>query len=130
MGENKHTAARERLAHGEWGALAGQWGLRFMHLSAVAGRRRLPFWTFVRAGAAVGLAFQAFVRAGAAMRRYFSYVREWLAGAAFVLAGYSSGTGVCARGETAGENAEFGVRNAESGTGDERVWRLWLCRGG
>ena len=57
----------------------------------------------------------AFVRAGAAMRRRFSYGSELSAGAAFVLAGFSSGTGVCARGGTGAR------RTAELGRGDERI---------
>ena len=59
----------------------------------------------------------AFVRADAAMRRRFSYGSELSAGAAFVLAGFSSGTGVCARGGTGV------IRNSECGTGarDERI---------
>ena len=60
---------------------------------------------------------RAFVRADAAMRRRFSYGSELSAGAAFVLAGFSSGTGVCARGGTGV------IRNSECGTGarDERI---------
>ena len=62
--------------------------------------------------------------------RWFSYVRELSAGAAFVPAGYSSGTGDCARGGTAGGggDSEFGMRNWDAG--DERVWRLWFWRNG
>ena len=55
-------------------------------------------------------------RADAARRWRFSYARELLAGEALRLAGFSSGTGVCARGGTAGK---FGIRNW--GAGDERV---------
>ena len=52
------------------------------------------------------------------MRRRFSYGSELSAGAAFVLAGFSSGTGVCARGGTGV------IRNSECGIGarDERGW--------
>ena len=51
------------------------------------------------------------------MRRRFSYGSELSAGAAFVLAGFSSGTGVCARGGMAAR------RNSECGIGarDERI---------
>ena len=81
--------------------------------------------------------------------RWFSYVRELSAGAAFVPAGYSSGTGDCAREGTAGGggDSEFGIRNAELGCGgngggnlefgmrnwgaeDERARRLWFRRNG
>ena len=52
-------------------------------------------------------------RAGAKRRECGLYDRELSAGAAFVLAGFSAGTGVCARGGTAAGNSECGVWNAK-----------------
>ncbi len=49
-------------------------------------------------------------RAGAKRRECGLYDRELSAGAAFVLAGFSPGTGVCARGGTA---EQFGMRSLE-----------------
>ncbi len=49
-------------------------------------------------------------RAGAKRRECGLYDRELSAGAAFVLAGFSAGTGVCARGGTA---EQFGMRSLE-----------------
>ena len=51
-------------------------------------------------------------RAGAKRRECGLYDRELSAGAAFVLAGFSAGTGVCARGER-WSNSECGVWNAK-----------------
>ena len=64
---------------------------------------------------------RALYRAAASGRRFSSWDSKLLAGAAFVPAGFSSGTGVCARGERREviRNAEFGMRNW--GAGDERA---------
>ena len=64
---------------------------------------------------------RALYRAAAAGCRSVSRDSELQAGAAFVPAGFSSGTGVCARGERREviRNAEFGMRNW--GAGDERA---------
>ena len=52
-------------------------------------------------------ACQSLFRADAAMRRRFLYARELSAGAAAVLAGFSSGTGACARGRSGGGAMRF-----------------------
>ena len=64
---------------------------------------------------------RALYRAAASGRRFSSWDSKLLAGAAFVPAGFSSGTGVCACGERREviRNAEFGMRNW--GAGDERA---------
>ena len=52
-------------------------------------------------------ACQSLFRADAAMRRRFLYACELSAGAAAVLAGFSSGTGACARGRSGGGAMRF-----------------------
>ena len=64
----------------------------------------------MRAAAGVRLPHKAFVRADAAMRYCSLWDSEQQAGEMLRLAGFSPGTGVCARGGPAGGNSEWGCR--------------------